>query len=123
MDNWHHSGFHVYCGDAISQFDSQGIERLAEYVVRAPISQERMVYIAPQQSKDALAKVVYKGKHDGITETFTALDWLARLVTHIPNKGEQLVRYYGYYSNKAIGLRKKVETEEQKNMEPTRIRY
>jgi hypothetical protein len=24
---------------------------------------------------------------------------LAQLVTHIPNKGEQMVRYYGYYSN------------------------
>lgn len=32
--------------------------------------------------------------------------WL-KLVTHIPNKGEQLVRYYGYYSNKSRGLRKK----------------
>src|SRR5690554_3123184 len=35
------------------------------------------------------------------------MDWLAQLVTHIPNKGEQLVRYYGYYSNKSRGLRKK----------------
>lgn len=40
-----------------------------------------------------------------------ALDWLARLVTHIPNKGEQLVRYYGYYSNKSRGMRKKTETD------------
>ena len=29
--------------------------------------------------------------------------------THIPNKGEQLVRYYGYYSNKARGVRRKEE--------------
>ena len=28
-------------------------------------------------------------------------------MTHIPNKGEQLVRYYGYYSNKARGVRRK----------------
>jgi hypothetical protein len=33
---------------------------------------------------------------DGRTsKTFEALDWLAQLVTHIPNKGEQMVRYYG----------------------------
>ena len=37
--------------------------------------------------------------------TFTALDWLAALTSHIPNKGEQTVRYYGYYSNKSRGLR------------------
>ncbi len=40
-----------------------------------------------------------------------ALDWLARLVTHIPNEGEQLVRYYGYYSNKSRGMRKKTESD------------
>ncbi|MBS4032259.1 MAG: hypothetical protein KGZ63_12695 [Clostridiales bacterium] len=31
------------------------------------------------------------------------MDWLAHLITHIPNKGEQMARYYGYYSNKARG--------------------
>ncbi|MGI5880660.1 MAG: hypothetical protein ACOX6L_08720 [Syntrophomonadaceae bacterium] len=36
---------------------------------------------------------------------------MARLVTHIPNKGEQLVRYYGYYSNKSRGMRKKTEND------------
>jgi hypothetical protein len=32
-----------------------------------------------------------------------ALDWLAQLVTHIPDRGEQMVRYYGFYSNKSRG--------------------
>ncbi len=27
--------------------------------------------------------------------------WLAQLVTHIPNRVEQMVRYYGFYSNKS----------------------
>ncbi|MBI2088552.1 MAG: transposase [Deltaproteobacteria bacterium] len=27
------------------------------------------------------------------------LDWIAEITAHIPNKGEQLVRYYGVYSN------------------------
>jgi len=54
-----------------------------------------------------VAQVIYTGKNSRVKEQFTALDWLARLVTHIPGKGEQLVRYYGYYSNKARGMRKK----------------
>ena len=29
------------------------------------------------------------------------------MVTYIPNKGEQMVRYCGYYSNKSHGMRKK----------------
>jgi hypothetical protein len=32
-------------------------------------------------------------------EVFSALDWLAALTAHIPNHGEHLVRYYGWYSN------------------------
>ena len=46
-------------------------------------------------------------------KTFDALDWLAQLTTHIPNKGEQMVRYYGFYSNKSRGLRKKAGTDDQ----------
>ncbi len=35
------------------------------------------------------------------------LDWIAEITAHIPNKGEQLVRYYGVYSNVSRGKRKK----------------
>jgi hypothetical protein len=41
------------------------------------------------------------------------MDWLARLVTHIPNRYEQMVRYYGYYSNKSRGMRKKAGGDDQ----------
>ena len=37
---------------------------------------------------------------------------LAHLVTHMPGRYEQTVRYYGYYSNKSRGLRKKAETDD-----------
>jgi len=47
------------------------------------------------------------------TKTFDALDWLAQLVTHIPNKGEQMVRYYGYYSNKSRGMRIKAGKDDE----------
>ena len=109
MNNWEHSGFNVYCGQPVRAWDDAGIERLSQYIVRAPISQERMIYMPAQESPDGTAKVVYDGKTSRVDETFTALDWLARLVTHIPNKGEQMVRYYGYYSNKSRGIRKKDE--------------
>ena len=47
------------------------------------------------------------------TKTFDALDWLAQLVTHIPNRGEQTVRYYGFYSNRSRGDRKKTGKDEE----------
>ena len=77
------------------------------HIIRAPISQERMIYIPAAETKDGVARVIYEAKDGKSSKTSTALDWLAQLVTHIPNKGEQLVRYYGYYSNKSRDLRKK----------------
>jgi hypothetical protein len=40
-------------------------------------------------------------------QVFGALDFLAELTQHIPNKGEHLVRYYGYYSHRQRGIRAK----------------
>ena len=42
---------------------------------------------------------------------FPALDWLAQLTTHIPNRKEHMVRYYGFYSNKSRGQRIKAEQD------------
>ncbi|UCF82146.1 MAG: transposase [Desulfobacteraceae bacterium] len=45
-------------------------------------------------------------------KTFDALEWLAAMCSHVPNKGEQMVRYYGYYSNVSRGKRKKQNQDE-----------
>ncbi len=51
-------------------------------------------------------QVYYQGKAE--THTYHPLDFLAYVSLHIPDKGEQIVRYYGWYSNKSRGLRKAV---------------
>ncbi|HEV2394500.1 MAG TPA: transposase, partial [Verrucomicrobiae bacterium] len=38
-------------------------------------------------------------------EVFSATDFLAAITQHIPDKGVQMVRYYGWYSNKMRGIR------------------
>ena len=88
MLNWRHSGFNVYCGKAIWPHNEEGLENLARYIIRASFSQERMTYVAANDSSDAVSKVLYQSKDGTSTKTFDALDWLAQLVTHIPNKGE-----------------------------------
>jgi hypothetical protein len=112
MMNWRHSGFNVYCGKAIWPHNQEGLENLARYIIRASFSRERMTYIAADDSADGVAKVFYESKDGKATKTFDALDWLAQLTTHIPNRGEQMVRYYGYYSNKSRGLRIKAGTDD-----------
>jgi hypothetical protein len=44
-------------------------------------------------------------------QTFAAMEWLAAMCSHVPNKGEQMVRYYGYYSNVCRGQRKKTNED------------
>jgi hypothetical protein len=50
---------------------------------------------------------------DGKNEkTFDALEWLAAMCFHVPKKGEQMVRYYGYYRNVSRGSRKRQNQDE-----------
>jgi hypothetical protein len=63
--------------------------------------------LCPEESK-----VIYKSKDGKKEKTFDALEWLAAMCSHVPNKGEQMVRYYGYYSKKSRGVRKKAGTDD-----------
>ncbi|MFZ2956402.1 MAG: transposase, partial [Candidatus Ozemobacteraceae bacterium] len=104
---WKHSGFHVFCGDPISPDDETSMENLARYIIRASISQERMTYL------DQAGKVVYTSKDGTSSKEFDALEWLANICSHIPNPGQQTVRYYGYYSNVSRGKRLKQEGDDK----------
>lgn len=50
---------------------------------------------------------LYHSKDGNHEKVFDALEWLAAMCSHVPNKGEQMVRYYEYYSNVSRGKRKK----------------
>ena len=43
----------------------------------------------------------------GVARSMDALDWIAQVVSHIPDPGEQWLRYDGWYSNAARGKRRK----------------
>ena len=55
--------------------------------------------------------MVYRSKDRRSEKIFDALEWLAAMCSHVPNKGEQMVRYYGYYSNVSRGRRKKADED------------
>ena len=38
------------------------------------------------------SKVIYKSKDGRKEKVFEALEWLAAMGSHVPNKGEQMVR-------------------------------
>jgi len=112
MLSWYHSGFNVYIGNRIEPDDKTGLGNLARYIIHACFSQERMIYVPAEKSNDGVAKVIYTSKDRKSKTIFNALDWLARLVTHIPGRYEYTVRYYGYFSNKSRGMRKKADADD-----------
>ena len=107
--SWRHPGFSVYRGDPVQPDDTAARERLARYILHAPFSQERMIY---DRSAGTVASKSKKKNGDPENTSCAvtvspALDWLAALVTHIPDKGQQLLRFYGRYSNVCQGLKKR----------------
>jgi Putative transposase/Transposase zinc-binding domain len=109
MRTWKHSGFHVYVGTAILQ--KEDAVRVGLYIVRAPASASRL-----QLTEDGLLKYLAKGslpndRCDSLFEPagqiFDALEWIAKVTSHIPEKGAQLVHYYGAYSNAHRGKKAK----------------
>ena len=119
MRNWRHSGFSVDKSVYLPAGDTVGIEKLIQYIVRCPFSLGRMINVSDD------GKVVYRAEHkdcrkfpmpaskdlkNGVArnfQVFDPLDFLAEVTQHIPEKGEHLIRYYGWYSNKSRGLRNK----------------
>jgi hypothetical protein len=109
--SWHHSGFNVHVCDPIAADDRDALEKLAHYIIRCQFSRERMTYL------EDCGTVIYRSKDGHTTKSFTALDWLAMIISHIPRHGEQMVRYYGYYSNAARGKRRKFGMDDSETPE------
>ncbi len=47
------------------------------------------------------------------SETLDVLEFLARVASHIPNKGQVLQRYCGWYANRTRGIRRRTATHRQ----------
>jgi len=106
LKNWHHSGFSVDAGEVpLAADDAAGRRRLAEYLLRAPFSLEKITYNA------AAGSVLYRSERHWRTKrnfaVFSATQFIAALLDQIPPKGVPQVRYYGWYSNKSRGLRQR----------------
>lgn len=104
---WRHtSGFSVHNGVRIKRDDEKGMTALAQYIIRSPFSLAKLSYNVDS------GMIVYHSRmsHGRNKKNFkvkTAAEFIADIVQHIPNRNFQLVRYYGWYSNRSRGERKK----------------
>ncbi len=105
--SWNHnSGFSVDDSVRVEPEDEKAMERMVRYMLRSPLSLERMEYV------DGADEVVYSRKASsdgerGAAERFDALDFLARVIAQIPEPKLHSTHYLGYYSNVSRGRRKK----------------
>ena len=107
IHSWRHTGFSTYCGKRIYPKDKVSTENLARYIIRASFSQERMKYYSERPM------VTYGSKYGKNVAEYDPLEWMAALVSHIPDRGAQTVHYYGYYSNATRGRLKKEVSQPQ----------
>ena len=106
--SWKHSGFNVHAGDPVPPENKAELEKLAQYILRNPFSVEKMTMESPTDT------IIYRStlnpKINRNFEVFTPTDFLAAITQHIPDQGAQMVRYYGWYSNKMRGQRHRADT-------------
>ncbi len=113
----HNSGFCVHNEVRIIQGDTKGIENLAQYIIRNTFSLAKLSYV------ESTGTVIYRSKmsHGGNKknfQTFSALEVIAVITQHIPDRLIQITRYFGWYSNRMRGDRRKAEAAEEVREEP-----
>ncbi len=86
--SWRHTGFSVH--SLVRAKTKSEAEGVGKYMIRPVLSLERLSFLEPE------GKVGYRhGQGAGDQETMDYLEFIARVTSHIPDKGQVMVRYYG----------------------------
>ena len=126
LPRYAHSAYWI--SNLISCLEKRKLECLGRYQTRGPVSLERLG-IAPgsNESKGQLSyeeapepensKVILVGekvikKHGGNRREWDPLSFIADLTCHVPDFRNKMTIYYGHYSNKKRGQRKKAANKE-----------
>jgi hypothetical protein len=103
--SWQHSGFSLHRSRRVGHEEREDLEQIARYILRNPFSTAKMPF------EPGAGSVLYRSrmnkKQGGNFAALSPTDFIAAVTQHIPDKGFQLVRYYGWYSHKARGVRAK----------------
>jgi len=95
--SWRNSGFAVHNHTTVYPNDTDGLHRLACYLHRSPVNLSRLRY----HPDSKLLNYEPKAGHDfDDAALMDPLEFLARVLIHIPEPNKHLVRFYGTYANR-----------------------
>jgi len=102
--SWRHTGFSVH--SRVRAKTKTEAERVGKYMIRPLLSLERLSFSEKE------GQVCYRyGKEAREMERMDYLEFIARVTSHIPDKGQVTVRYFGLYANAHRGKVKKASRE------------
>jgi len=102
--SWRHSGFSVH-GD-VKVSDRDAAARLGRYMIRCPIVLERL------SLDEDTGEVLYRTRPsradhpEGPVARWDVYELIGRVLDHLPAPRQQMVRYWGFYSNVSRGKRR-----------------
>ena len=97
---WRHTGFNVH--SRVRTKTRQEAERVGRYMIRPLLSLKKLSF------DEREGKVSYQyGNLRAEEERMDYLEFIARVTSHIPDKGQVTLRYYGLYSNAHRGKMRK----------------
>ena len=90
--SWRHTGFNVH--SRVRAKTMREAERVGKYMIRPLLSLERLSL----DERDGQVGYHY-GQEAREVERMDYLEFTARVTSHIPDKGQVTVRYFGLYAN------------------------
>jgi len=103
---WRHSGFSVH--SKVRAETREEAERVGKYMRRPLLSLKRL------SSSEKEGKLSYRyGREAEELEHMDYLEFIARLTSHIPDKGQVTVLYFGLYANAHRGKVRKRHPDRQ----------
>ncbi|MGH9463011.1 MAG: IS91 family transposase [Vicinamibacteria bacterium] len=95
--SWRNSGFGVHNRTTVYPQDSDGLHKLARYLMRPPVNLSRLRYHRDSQLLLYEPKPAQELDEEPLVDP---LEFLARVLIHIPEPQKHLVHFYGVYANR-----------------------
>jgi hypothetical protein len=99
LDKHYNRYWHIYCSKP-STNHKKDMEYLARYIKRPPIAESRLKHY--DGNNIAFEYLDHKTKQLK-EKTMSVHDFIAKFISHIPDVGFRMIRYYGFLSNRLRG--------------------